>query len=90
MSRQHAHLDPERLMLAVDAIFFAFEQVVDEGRPLRHPLDLYGAPDQPVSLADFTRHEVREASRFLERLGVLGPRRRRRGRGRGGGFGRAA
>ena len=80
------HVDPERLMLAVDAIFFAFDEMMRDERPLRHPLEILGTPDQPVSLCDFTRQEIDEASHFLERLGVLG-RRRRSG---GGGVGRAA
>jgi hypothetical protein len=72
MARHEAPIDPERLMLAVDAIFFAFEVLVTEGRPLRHPLELMASSDRPVSLADFSRREIDEASRFLERMGMLG------------------
>ena len=89
MPKRDFPIDPERLMLAVDAIFYAFEVLVTEGRPLRHPLELIGAVDQPVSLVEFSRDEIDEASLFLERMGMLG-RHRRRGKRADGGFGRAA
>jgi hypothetical protein len=65
-------------MLAVDAIFFAFDELVRDKRPLKHPLEMMGAKDQPASLAEFTRGEIDEASHFLERIGVLGSRARRK------------
>lgn len=76
---EHAQsMDPERLMMAVDAIFFAFDELVRDQRPLKHPLELIGAKDQPAALTEFTRAEIDEASHFLERIGVLGRRARRR------------
>lgn len=73
-------IDPERLMMAVDAIFFAFDELIRDKRPLRHPLEMIESKDQPASFADFTRGEIDEASHFLERVGILGHRvGRRRG-----------
>ena len=78
MSEHAGNMDPERLMMAVDAIFFAFDELVRDKRPLRHPLELIGAKDQPAVLTEFTRVEIDEASHFLERIGVLGSRARRK------------
>jgi len=58
-------------MQAVDAIFFSLEELgVDAFDEL--PSDLLGSAEQPAALCDFTRHEVREAERFLARCGLLG------------------
>lgn len=71
MKRQHDEIGPDRLMEAVDAVFVAWEDHASEGIDLRHPLDILGAADMPACLADFTRAEIAEASRFLERIGVI-------------------
>ena len=62
---------PERLMECVDAVFHAWESHDANGIELRHPLEILGAPDMPECLAEFTRSEVGEASKFLERIGVI-------------------
>jgi hypothetical protein len=69
-------IDPDRLMEAVDAIYEALEELQSEGLPLRYPVDLMGSPNQPECLCDFTRFEIAEASKFLERAGLMVRRRR--------------
>lgn len=64
-------ITPERLMEVVDAIYLAWDSHEANGIPLRHPLEILGAPDMPACLRDFTRFEVEEASKFLERVGVI-------------------
>lgn len=71
MKRYDARISPERLMEAVDAIYLAWDSHAANGIALRHPLDILGAPDMPDVLADFTKHEISEASDFLERMGVI-------------------
>lgn len=76
MERNNTGIDPERLMEAVDAIYVALEELQSEGLPLRYPVELMGAPEQPACLSDFTRYEIAEATKFLERAGLLVRRRR--------------
>lgn len=64
-------ISPERLMETVDAVFNAWESHASNGIPLRHPLEILGAPDMPECLKEFTKYEVEEASKFLERVGVI-------------------
>ncbi len=71
MNRYDTQMNPERLMEAVDAIYLAWDSHAANGIELRHPLDILGAPDMPEVLAEFTRFEIAEASKFLERIGVI-------------------
>lgn len=71
MERKDTGIDPERLMAAVDAIYMALGELQAAGLPLRYPVDLMGSPEQPACLCDFTRYEVKEATKFLERAGLL-------------------
>lgn len=64
-------ISPERLMEVVDGVCNAWESHAANDIPLRHPLDILGAPDMPDCMSEFTRYEVEEAAKFLERVGII-------------------
>ncbi len=63
-------IPPDRLMDAVDAIFEALTELGEASFKV-HPAQLMGHEGQPEVFVHFTRKEIEEAARFLDRLGVL-------------------
>jgi hypothetical protein len=72
MSRSSEQIQPNRLIDAADAVLEAVIEVAEEFDGLYvFPPRLMGRKLQPACLCDYTKFEVREASHFLVRLGVL-------------------
>lgn len=67
-------LDPDRLLEATSAVVAALEEWAAEHHgAVVYPVEMMGAPEQPRVLCDFTLYEVKEASEFLVRMGMLAP-----------------
>lgn len=65
-------IDPDRLMLAVDASLKAAADVAAfTGGSIPYPPDLMGSPMQPECLSEFTKFEIEQACEFLMRMGFL-------------------
>ncbi|MDX9910502.1 MAG: hypothetical protein RBS39_01585 [Phycisphaerales bacterium] len=71
-------IDADRLFAASEAVVLAVSELAAAGvERCPYPPSLLGTPDQPECLADFTRHELEEATAFLVRMGVLAQHPRR-------------
>jgi len=61
-------IPPDRLMDAVDAILASRREQTEMNKL---PSELLGSHHQPAAYAEYTADEIREAERFLLRMGVL-------------------
>lgn len=65
-------ISPDRLIEAAEAAWWASERHWKERGGFRpYPADLMGTSAEPDCLRDFTRWEIKEASEFLVRLGMI-------------------
>jgi len=75
--RNNQQIDPQRLCDAAEAALRAAVERADRATgEWPNPATLLGTPEQPVCLAEFTRHEIEQACEFLVRMGYLQPPRR--------------
>lgn len=73
------HIDPTRLMDAVDAILIALDEYkIDTRGGTIAPTELLGSPNQPRVLCDYTRWEIEQAAAFMTRMGLIEPARARK------------
>ena len=76
MNERYQQIDADRLCDAATAVMRAVRElmaanVLGKQAAVPYPPDLMGGLQQPGCLADFSRHEVEEATLFLIRLGML-------------------
>ncbi len=68
----NSSLPIDRLWEAADACIAAVKDVAEyTGGKRLSPMEILGSPLQPAVLAQFTRYEIEEATKFLERMGAL-------------------